>query len=466
MENPDSLKTTMNTRIKTTCVRLLSEVENNHTRMKAAYGKLFTPAEETKKSRRKSELSKSEPLSGNATKCLNLITGYMDSLEILKNKHTKNFIESIRNELEILWDNCSYGEKQRNTFITFYSDMFTEDVLAEHENELSVLKQHYNNNKDLFKLVLKREKLWEEKINFENPPDGCSRFENRGGTLIKELKRYQIVEKQLPITEKEIRSKVKVWERKHKNIFLIKDSQYINYIDSQKVEYKDQQEMKRKTKRLAKQEELAQEMSHSTNIATKRTSIYDNTFSKTTYKEVSEEALKELMKPTESSTLRSRMPLKSCATYGEGLSKLSKLQLSAIKDIPLAKSRLPLKSCGTPREELSSKLTKMDISSVQRSPLLETLNDKTIPSRTSYKVLSGENLREIMKPTESSLLKSRLPLRNSKNENGNKRKGSLQTEARKRKLKRRSVRLIEKNRYLKENNFIEESYSYDNVVNA
>ena len=450
VENAECFKTKLNDRLQATCNQLLLEIEHNHARMKKSWGKTFINAEETKKTCRKSDLGKSETCIGNTIEALNLLTGYIDSLETLKKKQIKSFIEFIRNELDILRDSCGYGENQRKTFKSFYSETFTEELLAEHENELRILKQHYNNNKDIFKLVSKREKLWQEKINFENPPDGCSRFENRGGTLIKELKRYQIVEKQLPITENQIRSKVKVWERKNKNIFLIQDSQYIQYIDSQKMEYKEQQEMKRKAKRLAKQEELAQEMSHSINIG-KRTSFYDNTLSKTVYKEISEEALRELMKPTESSSLKSRMPLKNCGTPGDGLSKLSK-------------SYLPHKNCATPREELPSKLSKMDISSVRKSPLTQKVANNTIPSRTLCKVNSKEHPRDLAKPTESSLLKSRLPLKNSKSENVFKRKGSLQTDARKRKVKRRSsVRLGDKSNYLKDS-ILEETSLHENRV--
>ena len=94
--------------------------------------------------------------------------------------------------LQVLWERCCYGEEQQASCSPYFCDVFTEETLQEHEQELRVLNTHYHTHKELFKLVGKREKLWEEKVAFENPADGCSRFENRGGTLIKELKRYQV----------------------------------------------------------------------------------------------------------------------------------------------------------------------------------------------------------------------------------------------------------------------------------
>ena len=42
-------------------------------------------------------------------------------LEELKRQHMQKFIDSIRKELQALWDKCYLGEEQRQLFRVFYS---------------------------------------------------------------------------------------------------------------------------------------------------------------------------------------------------------------------------------------------------------------------------------------------------------------------------------------------------------
>ena len=45
--------------------------------------------------------------------------------------------------------------------------MFTEETLSEHEHQVATVKNFYEENKEMFKLVEKREGLWVKKIDFE-----------------------------------------------------------------------------------------------------------------------------------------------------------------------------------------------------------------------------------------------------------------------------------------------------------
>ena len=50
---------------------------------------------------------------------------------------------------------------------SFLLDVYTEETLADHEHQVASMKSYYNDNKELFKLVDKREALWKKKIEFE-----------------------------------------------------------------------------------------------------------------------------------------------------------------------------------------------------------------------------------------------------------------------------------------------------------
>jgi len=192
---------------------------------------------------------------------IQILSDHINALQTLRDTYTKRYILSIREEIQKLWDLCVYGVSQRSNFQAYNSETFTIDVLVEHENELKELKECYALHRDLYKLASKREKLWNEKIAFENPEDGSARFENRGGTLIKELKKYQNAEKQLPIVEKEIKTMVKSWEVSNGKQFVVHDMQYVEYMEKQKQDYKDEKEIKRNAKKAAKQEEMQSESS-------------------------------------------------------------------------------------------------------------------------------------------------------------------------------------------------------------
>ena len=122
----------------------------------------------------------------------------VDRLDILKQCHLEKFIKATRVELTKVWDQCLYGENQRMEFpqafngkalkcnassILLYtsiisqwinlslsslpSDEFTDDSLSAHESELDKMRGFYADNNEIFKLIEKRESLWEQKIEMD-----------------------------------------------------------------------------------------------------------------------------------------------------------------------------------------------------------------------------------------------------------------------------------------------------------
>ena len=185
---------------------------------------------------------------------INILTEHIESLQTLRDSYTEKYIMDIRDDIKTWWDTCHYGEAQRSEFQSYSCTTFNVENLIEHEKELKNLQQCYDLHKDLYKLATKREKLWNEKITFENPVDGSAKFENRGGALIKELKKYQNAEKQLPVVEREIQTKVDLWERMNGKQFVMHDMQYVEYMEKQKDDYKAEKDAKRDAKKAANHE--------------------------------------------------------------------------------------------------------------------------------------------------------------------------------------------------------------------
>jgi len=370
------------------------EVESEQGAFRESLTKCIT---ETEKGRRKSGSRKSISPTNTSTKSLHLISEHIETLQKLKETYTKRFILDLRNDISAMWVKCCYGESQQSEFEAYTSETFTEEVLVQHEHALKHLKDYYTSHKDLYKLITKREKLWKEKVAFENPADGCSRFENRGGTLIKELKRIQIVEKQLPIAEKEIKLKIKSWEKENQTKFQMHDLPYVEYIESQKQEYKTNQEAKRAAKKAAKQEELLAETSSNTSQVLKKSSSSENmTVSKPVGKEGNQESLKELMRPTEASLLKSRN-----FSTPSARSRLSVNSASLKRSAPLSK---PMKISST----VTAKVPKLDLSGGDKSPNKENFQPHLVKSKTP---LTKENPVKVRPLLQSSAMKRKLQRR-------------------------------------------------------
>lgn len=247
----------MNKAIEETCNGFLSEIEITHGYLKTSWHKAILQGRRNNihAKTKKTKPSDGAVYNGETSKVLDLLSEYCETLEHMRTKYVNNFIESLRKEISHYWDRCSYGNKQRSEFQAYHSAERTEELLKEHEQYLKDLSYYHNENKELFKLISRREKLWDEKLTFNSPTNDCSRYENRGGVLLKELKRIQIVERLLPKIEIQVKDKIKKWEKTNRRNFMIDDTAYLDYLNEQKSEYDMRRKAEREARKLAKEEE-------------------------------------------------------------------------------------------------------------------------------------------------------------------------------------------------------------------
>lgn len=52
-------------------------------------------------------------------------------------------------------------------FKTTFSENFSEEALAIHEHQVEVMRNYYQENNQIFKLVEKRENMWNKLLEFE-----------------------------------------------------------------------------------------------------------------------------------------------------------------------------------------------------------------------------------------------------------------------------------------------------------
>ncbi|GLV38821.1 fascetto [Carabus blaptoides fortunei] len=84
---------------------------------------------------------------GNSVQTLKALKEEVVRCEELKKANIKIFIDKMRHEMVYWWDKCRYNDVQRQAFINFNSNCYTEDLLTLHEMEVEKLRSHYEKNK-------------------------------------------------------------------------------------------------------------------------------------------------------------------------------------------------------------------------------------------------------------------------------------------------------------------------------
>ncbi|XP_013400479.1 protein regulator of cytokinesis 1-like isoform X2 [Lingula anatina] len=154
--------------------------------------------------------------------------------EQLKLQNIQRFVEGIRTELSNWWDKCFYSKEKREEFTAFNDDNFTEELLEQHDVELSKVRNYYEENKALLDRVHKWQEMWCELKVFEKKAADPNRFHNnRGGALLQEEKQRKKIEKQLPKVEQEVKTAIQQWETEHSKQFLVGGVEFVDYIEQQ-----------------------------------------------------------------------------------------------------------------------------------------------------------------------------------------------------------------------------------------
>jgi len=71
----------------------------------------------------------------------------LNLLEEEKKTKLKGIILNMREELRNIWDKLYYGQDQRDKFIHFYTEDFSEENCTRHECEIEKLNKYYNQHK-------------------------------------------------------------------------------------------------------------------------------------------------------------------------------------------------------------------------------------------------------------------------------------------------------------------------------
>ncbi|KAL4711111.1 hypothetical protein ACJJTC_009482 [Scirpophaga incertulas] len=149
----------------------------------------------------------------------------------IKRQKIQVFVANVRTKIKLMWDNIMYSSKQREEFVLYFQDHFTEDTLMLHELYLEKITKFYNENKQIFDLVVTRKNLWIKMTELEARASEPGRYHNRGGQLLREEKDRKALCSNLPKIEAQIRDLVKEYEGKTGQVFTVEGKPLVQLIE-------------------------------------------------------------------------------------------------------------------------------------------------------------------------------------------------------------------------------------------
>nr|XP_045596197.1 protein regulator of cytokinesis 1-like isoform X1 [Procambarus clarkii] len=184
----------------------------------------------------------------------------LERLEELKRQNMSRFINQLRRELEILWEKCHICERERNSFLPYFTEGYTEEILEAHDNEVMRLNAYFNDHKQIFMKIKQRHEVWNKLVQLEEKANDPNRlFGNRGCSLLQEEKERKRVKNELPRVEKELEELVLASEAKHGKPFLIDDKTISDYITDQWHKYNEQKAQEKKVRQNNRVKQLNSE---------------------------------------------------------------------------------------------------------------------------------------------------------------------------------------------------------------
>ncbi|XP_054475855.1 protein regulator of cytokinesis 1-like isoform X2 [Anoplopoma fimbria] len=189
-------------------------------------------------------------------------------LEVLKMQSMKSVIEAIRAEIALFWERCFYSQEQQQAFFPYHDDDFTEDLLNLHEAEVKSLKMCYEGHRELFEGVTKWQENWTLYLELDKKANDPSRFNNRGGNLLKEEKQRADLQKSLPKLEKSLKAQIDAWEEEHGKEFLVNGQKFLEYVQQQWDHHHAEKEQEKLERQMKKTKQTQEDMLYGTSMRT------------------------------------------------------------------------------------------------------------------------------------------------------------------------------------------------------
>ncbi|XP_061077742.1 protein regulator of cytokinesis 1-like isoform X2 [Conger conger] len=195
---------------------------------------------------------------------LEALQAELSRLEEMKLGRIRDLIKGIRLEMASYWDLCFLSAEEQQAFIPYCSDDFTEELLAVHRAELQQLKQRYEAHRELFDSVRGWEDSWKLFLELEKKATDPSRFNNRGGNLLKEEKQRTDLLKSLTKLEKKLKVQMEAWTEQEGQEFLVRGHNFLQFVEAHWERHRTEKEREKLERHLKKSRQTEEDMLYGT----------------------------------------------------------------------------------------------------------------------------------------------------------------------------------------------------------
>mmetsp|Transcript_29354 Transcript_29354/g.33778 ORF Transcript_29354/g.33778 Transcript_29354/m.33778 type:complete len:646 (+) Transcript_29354:268-2205(+) len=192
-------------------------------------------------------------------------------LHELKAEMMGNLILDVRVSIEKLWDEIKIPKDERERFEAWKvndDSLFTEDLLAKHEEHLQDLRNRLNQMRPILKLIEKREDILKERTSYEEIQKDSNRLQQRGSALTRQLlqeeKMNKRIKRELPKVTDALEKKLIEWKKDTGTVFLYNGVPYTDAIARQEEEWRSYKDAEAQIKLMKKQNQRTSDTRGST----------------------------------------------------------------------------------------------------------------------------------------------------------------------------------------------------------
>ena len=171
-------------------------------------------------------------------------------LEALKLQNIQQFIENIRNELQLVWDATHTLQSVRDQFISQYHNQYDDTVLCAYEGELGRCNDKLHSMQSVLELVNKRIQYKNDAVILNDRLRDPERFKGKGvsAKMAEENKLRNNIEKLAPKNDMELKQAVIEWETQWNDTFYVNNQSLLQTLISEEMANKKLQGSKRGSK--------------------------------------------------------------------------------------------------------------------------------------------------------------------------------------------------------------------------
>jgi len=179
-------------------------------------------------------------------------------LEQMKQQRMKDLIVEARARIKTFWEELHYGEQERRQFQAAFSEVYTDEALEAHEQEIKRLNSCLAHIRPIVKMIEQREAILKEKVEFEASSSDPNRLLTKKtsrdpGRLLREEKIRKTIEKKLPQLEAKLKQSLIEWEKENQRNFTYYGQRYLDEMELREEIEKQRREEERLRKEREKQ---------------------------------------------------------------------------------------------------------------------------------------------------------------------------------------------------------------------